>query len=335
VKLVLAAVVSAALALTACGGSGGKQGASGAGASSSDVALANADDIAASFQRRAGSWATSIQNAVSSIADYPSQIDAKKDSRTQLATQVTYCGTAQNALGTASRPPVLDPAPPNSSAIYAAAKVSAAKLPALAKAVHADLATLFRFCTWLNTFESGEADANRANSELFNAPLRYTGSTEVKGVKHTCPAGASCYTPDQSQWPKIATLWRASAAGTAKGPQAIQKDKIACLFEGWDDVCTLVVQDQLDYAAWADTYARAFDDGKGEPLAKANAVINVANARFTREVLAPLSPLGHLYAQLAPGHKYDARASLLGKDIWIAQITALMAQLKKDSAALG
>src|SRR5690242_2517634 len=103
---VLAALVAvtAALTLAACTGSGGGKAES--SSSASESAAGDAASIAASFQRRAASWATTIQNSVDKIADYPDQIDAKHNSATQIATQTEDCGTVENALGTASRPPV-------------------------------------------------------------------------------------------------------------------------------------------------------------------------------------------------------------------------------------
>jgi hypothetical protein len=224
--------------------------------------------------------------------------------------------------------------PADGSLLYEHAAASAATLPARAEAVRTDLQKLVRFCTWVDTLNVGEPTANNDNAQLFSAPLRYTGTTTVHGVKHTCPSGSSCATPDQSQWPQIAKLWREAGAATAEGAQRIRQDKTPCLLAGWDTVCNLVVQEQLDYQAWSDKYAATFQAYASQPLTTGVVAVSYVGGLLESEVLAPLKPIAAAYAKLDPKHKYNSRNSTLGIDIWVAQAKQMQATLSDDLAAL-
>jgi hypothetical protein len=293
-----------------------------------------ADDAAASYGHAVGAWADAVQSAVNPASDYADQIGVKHDTAQQLETQKTDCDKLRAAIPLTQQWPKLDSVPAAGSILYQQAAASAATLPARADAVRTDLQKIVRFCTWLDTFNLGESDAINANAQLFSPPLRYTDTTTVNGVKHTCPSGSSCATPDQSQWSKIAALWRQAGAATARGAQQLQHDKTPCLIDGWDAVCKLVIQEQLDYQTWADKYALAFQTYASTPLTEAVALIGFVASKFQADVLAPLQPIGGLYAKLDPAHKYSSKTSTLGVDIWVAQARQIMSTLSNDLAAL-
>ncbi|MDT4938636.1 MAG: hypothetical protein QOG80_2307 [Pseudonocardiales bacterium] len=318
--------VAAVLALAACTSQGSGQSASPSpGESSSTVGSASAEDVAAAYERAFGGWIVNVENATTNLAKYPDQLNVKHDTAAQLSAQAQDCEGAQSALATLGRLPVLDTVPGNGSIAYRDAVSHAAALAARAKPLRAELQQVVRFCTWVGTLESSEVQANTANAQLFAAPLRYSGTTTIKGVQHTCPSGASCYTPDQSLWPRIVKLWQQQGAATAAGAHLIQKHKVPCLFTGWEKACDVVVSNQLAYETWSNTYAKAFDDGRKLSLGAAAAKISAAGVQFTKDVLAPLAVLPGIYARLAPNQTYNGRTSLTGANIWIAEIKPVVA----------
>lgn len=300
------------------------------------AAAANtADQIAAAYGHDLDGWVTAMKSAGDSLDGYPKQIDLKHDTPTELSLQRTACSDATAASTKANTPPVLDPASDAStSTAYAAAAAREKTVARQAKAVQSALQAVVRFCTWLNALESGETAANTANASLFAQPLRYTGTIKVKGVSHTCPKGSSCYTPDQTLWPRISQLWQQQGAATAQGANTIKKNKIPCLIKGWDAACDLVVQNQLDYQKWTGEYAKAFDDNKSKDLPTANAAISAVAAKFDSEVLFRLANLPGIYRQLAPDQKYDARVSTTGENIWVAELNGQLKTLKAALAKL-
>ena len=302
---------------------------------SSGPAGSVADQIADQYSRDADNWVADVDNAVDGLNGYPDQLTTKEVTASQRAGQGNYCSGAQKTVTKVSTPPVLDPAgDAKTSLTYRAAAERAKTLSAQAKAVQKLLGDVVQFCTWLDTFESGQPAALATNGTLFAQPYRYTGKITVAGKSHTCPDGSSCYTPDQSLWPRISTLWQKQGAATAQGAAAIQKDRVPCLVAGWERMCDLVVQDQLDYQKWADDYAKAFDDNKDKDLLTASAEISKAAAKFDSEVLIPLANLPGIYRQLAPGQKYDAHVSTTGANIWIEHITGVLKDLKAATAKL-
>ena len=294
-----------------------------------------ADQIANDYNRSLDDWVAAIDTATDGLTDYPKQIQVKQNTAAELSTQKTDCSAASSAATKANTPPVLDKPPSGAtSAAYETAVAKDKSIRAAAKAVQTELTAIVRFCTWLNTFESGQPAANAANASLFSQPLRYTGTIKVNGVSHTCAKGSSCYTPDQSLWPRITQLLQQQGSASAQGAAAINKDHIPCLVKGWDAACKLVVQNQLDYQTWTDEYAKAFDDNKKKDLPTANAAISAVAAKFDREVLYPLSNLPGIYKQLAPKQKYDSRVSTTGANIWIAEVTDQVKALKAAVAKL-
>lgn len=338
-RILVIAVVGASLATAACSGgsSGGSNETPGlTGSSTPTTTAANTpDQLAAAYERDVTEWVSDVKSATDELNDYPKQINVQHDSVAQLTAQRTSCSTATSTATKVQTPPVLDsPRSGGSSAAYSAAVKHDRALRKRAAAVLVQLQAVVRFCTWLNALESGETTANAANASLFSQPLRYTGTIKVKGVEHTCPKGASCYTPDQSLWPRISQLWQQQGAATAQGANAIKQGHIPCLIKGWDAMCDLVVQNQLDYQKWTGEYAKAFDDNKDKDLPTANAAISAVGAKFDSEVLVRLANLPGIYRQLAPGQKYDARVSTTGENIWIAHVTGVLKQLQAAVAKL-
>jgi len=338
-RILVIAVASAAVVTTAC--SGGSSGGSNTtpGLTDSTVPATTAantpDSIAAAYERDVSGWVSDVKSAGDELVDYPKQINVEHDSVAQLSAQRTACSTATATATKVQTPPVLDaPASGATSAAYAAAARHDRALRRRAAAVLTQLQAVVRFCTWLNALETGETTANAANASLFSQPLRYTGTIKVKSVTHTCPKGASCYTPDQSLWPRISQLWQQQGAASAQGANAIKDGHIPCLVKGWEAMCDLVVQNQLDYQKWTDEYAKAFDDNKDKDLPTANAAISAVGAKFNSEVLLRLANLPGIYRQLAPGQKYDARVSPTGENIWIAHVTDVLKQLQAAVAKL-
>jgi len=329
VKIAIGAL-SMVLVLAACSGKGGH----GTSTGSSSAGAATADDAAASYGHAVGAWADAIQSALSPASAYADDIGAKHDTAEQLTAQKTDCDKFNSAIPLTQLAPKLQAMPANGSLLYQHAATSDVTLPARAEAVRTDLQKLVRFCAWLDAFNIAESTANNADAQLFSPPLRYTGTTTVNGVKHTCPTGLSCATPDQSQWGEIAKLWRQAGSATAEGPQRIQHDKTPCLLAGWDAVCNLVMQEQLDYQAWTSKYAAAFQAYASQPLTTAVVAIGIVGSQLQSDVLAALKPIAGLYATLDPAHKYDSRKSTLGVDIWVAQARILQLNLSNDLTAL-
>lgn len=334
---VLAVIIAAALLLAACsGGSSHDTATTSANTSGAGSSTANsADQIADAYSRAADDWVAAVDNAVDALNPYPAQLSVKQVTAAQLAAQQTYCGGAQRALTKVQTPPVLDPvADGRTTVTYRSATDRDRTLRAHAEAVQAQLSAFVRFCTWADAIEIGQPAAAKTNATLFAPPLRYTGTITVAGKQHTCPQGTSCYSPDQSLWPQMATLWQKQGAATAQGATSIKQNKIPCLVKGWEPMCDLVVQNQLDFQKWAGEYARAFADNKDTSLLVGNTEISTVAARFDTEVLLPLANLPGIYRQLAPGEKYDARVSTTGVNIWIDHVKTVLADLKAATKKL-
>jgi len=322
--------LAAVLVLAACSGGGSHSKSSAGRLPGAD----KADNAAASYGHAVGKFADAVQGAVNPASAYADQIGVKHDTALHLTQQKNDCDTFKSAIPLTKLVPTLQVLPAAGSVLYQEAAASAATLPARAAAVRTDLQKLVRFCTWLNTFNSGEQQANADNAKIFSPPLRYTGTTTFKGVSHTCPSGSSCATPDQSQWGKIGSLWREAGQLFAEGTQQIRRDKTPCLIAGWDDVCNLAMQEQLNYEAWSDKYASAFQTFAKYPLETAIENISFVASKFQTDVLTPLKPIAAVYAKLDPKHKYDSRKSTLGIDIWVAQARDQLATLSNDLKAL-
>lgn len=331
VPRVLALIVAAAVVLAGCSGSSGS---ASPGATTSAFG-SGPDAVAGDYTRAADDFVAAVEHAVDGLDGYAAQLTTKQVTSAQLSAQKAYCTAAQMAQTKAKTPPVLDPAPESSaSAAYRAASARDKSLRAHVKAVQSGLGDVVRFCTWIDTYDSGAPAANKINKTLFSQPLRYAGTITVKGVQHTCPPKDSCYTPDQSQWPRIATLVRQQGVDIAQGAAAIQKSHQPCVVKGWDAACNLAVSYRLDYQQWDDEYASAFDDNKDQPLAAANAAISAVGAKFEAQVLFPLTALAGIYQKLAPGEKYDARVSGIGENLWIDHLTTTLKDLKAALAKL-
>lgn len=333
-RAVLVSLVAAVMAVTACSSSAGSAPTSPSAppTASAEAGPAAADAAAKVYDAAVAKWTHQLTMQTAGLSRYPEQISLQHDTAKQLTAQRTDCRQAAAALAGLSSPPTLAAMPASGSTAYTAAATHAKALAAATGPAKTDLRKYLRFCTWLDALEQGELQANAANTTLFTAPYRYSGTTTIDGVSSSCAAGATCFTPDQKLWPTIARLWRRQGSSGAAGAHQIQQRHVPCLLTGWDAVCLAVVKYEVAYRKWTDEYAAAFD--KGSTLTSvdtATANINQVGAAYTDEVITPtLTALTSAYAKLVPPQKYRSNRSLIGEDLWIRAIRPIVKSLGTD-----